>query len=117
MNDIKNSIKTAQSQSAGEIIAEALMKLGVWILGILLFALMLTVLWQWFVADWFHIKYIVYPEALGLSLLKTAITVTVPEKETKKKEYQVSPLAFGISFPLLMIVVAFIIHLSLVPYM
>lgn len=110
-------IQKQKEKSLGESIVDFLMAIGIWILGVLLFALMLTLLWQWFVADWFHIKSIIYPEALGLSLLKTAFTTETPEKKDKKVEYEVSPLAFGISFPLLMIIVGYFIHLFLVPYL
>ncbi len=72
--------------------------------------LVLSIIWGWFIVKAFHAPYLSIPLAIGISLVVSMLTYQVPSQEPDEKHTSRS-ITIGIVYPLMILVMAAIVHL------
>lgn len=89
-----------------------LVQVAIATLSTVLTAVTICLLWNWFIAEWFHIRSLVPVVAYGISLLFTflvTVAKTPTEDEAQKKSVNIA--AYQIDVSIVFIVLGYIVHL------
>lgn len=75
----------------------------------------LTYLWQWFVMPVFDIRSILIVEAIGISMIATFLARHASRQKENRtiEEQKIEAIQYGILHPLIVLGVAYIVHLFL----